>query len=83
LESSAEFANLGGVDVLLEGGDLAIANGPYVSQLHRGGRAGLLVLPRVRPERHDGVTVGDVLLGYHGPVVADFAESDDIPFPAQ
>src|SRR5262245_56715115 len=68
--SSAEFSDPGGVRVLLERCGLAIAKGPDVGRLHRGRRARVLVLPREVPERHDGVAVGDELLGRHREVVA-------------
>ena len=38
------------------------------------------MLPRVVPERHDGVTVGDVLVGHHREVIADLTEPHEHAF---
>src|SRR6516162_1365139 len=77
---SAEFANPKGVDVLLKGNRLATVNGPYVNHLHRGWRSGTLVLPRVVPEHHDGVTVGDELVGYRCKLIADLPDPHEHAF---
>jgi hypothetical protein len=63
---SAELANLEGVDVLLEGNGFAAVHGPHVGHLHDDRFSGTLVLPPVAPERHDGLTVGDELVGHRG-----------------
>ena len=65
--------------MLLEGNSFAAVHGPHVGHLHNGRFSGTLVLPPVAPERHDGLTVGDELLGHHGEGVADFPESMNTP----
>lgn len=77
---SAEFANLEGVDVLLEGNSFASVHGPHVGHLHKGRLSGALVLPAVGPEHHNCVALGDELLGHDREAFADFPESHEHPF---
>src|SRR5664280_292949 len=77
---SAEFANLDGVDVLLEGDSFAAVHGPHMDHLHYGRLSGALVLPLVAPDGHDGVTVGDELLGHRREVIADLPGSYEHSF---
>ena len=52
----------------------------HVGHLHGGRLAGALVLPRVVPERHDGVTVGHQQVRRYRKVVADPPESHEDAF---
>ena len=63
--------------MLLERGGFAVAERPDLGHLHRGRRSGVLVLPREVPDRHDGVTVGNELLGHHREVVTDLSETHE------
>jgi len=79
---SAEFSNPDGVDVLLKCCELAISNGPYVSDFHYGRLSGDLVFPGVIAKSHHGVILSDDLVGNRGELIADlFVGSHHGPFP--